>query len=60
MINQEQFQKEKMYLSTMRIAKKFLEEELISREEYAEIDTKFREKYKPSLGIIFTDINLII
>lgn len=59
MMKNEQFQKEKMYLATMTIAKNLLKQGIISEDEYHEIDTKFTNKYQPSLGTLFSDIGLI-
>ena len=50
---------EKMYIGTMTVAKKLLKQEIISDEEYEQIDTKFQEKYNASLYTLFTDIRLI-
>lgn len=55
----DQFRREKMYQATMLMAKKFHEQGIISTDEYLEIDTIFRKKYAPSLGTLFTEINLI-
>lgn len=54
-----QMHKERMYQSTMLMAKNLLEQGIISDEEYGEIDTMFREKYAVSLSTLFTDIHLI-
>ena len=58
-MTKEQFQREKMYLTTMTIARNLLKNEIISEVEYHEIDTKFTNKYGPSLGTLFSDIGLI-
>ena len=58
-MTKEQFQKEKMYLTTMTIARNLLKNGIISEDEYHEIDTKFTNKYRPSLGTLFSDIGLI-
>lgn len=58
-MNKEQMAHEKLYQTTMSIARTMLKNALISREEYAEIDTKMREKYRPSLGTLFADIDLL-
>lgn len=55
----DQFRREKMYQATMLMAKKLHEQAIISTDEYLEIDTIFRKKYAPSLGTLFTEINLI-
>lgn len=53
------FHKEKLYQATMLYAKMMFRKGIISREEYAAFDTKMREKYAPSLGTLFCDIDLI-
>lgn len=58
-MNKEQMEREKLYQTTMSIARMMLKNTLISREEYAEIDTKMQEKYCPSLGTLFADIDLL-
>lgn len=59
-MNKEDFRNEKLYQSTMNIARKMLSEGLISEEEYCQIDTIFREKYKPVFGTLFSDISLTL
>lgn len=54
-----QNQNEKIYLGTMAIARKLLEKDIISENEYAQIDTNFQQKYAISLSTLFTDIRLI-
>lgn len=54
-----QIHNEKMYLGTMTVAKKLLKEDIISEDEYEQIDTIFRQKYAISLSTLFTDIRLI-
>lgn len=58
-MNEEQMKNEKLYQTTMHIARRMLGEGLISREEYAIIDTKMSEKYAITLGTLFADIDLI-
>ena len=55
----EQMEKENLYQATMSIAKNLLSKGVISEEEYAQIDTNFRNKYAISLSTLFTDIRLI-
>lgn len=45
-----------LYQSTMSIARNMLKSNLISREEYNVIDTIFLEKYKPTLGSLFSNL----
>ena len=58
-MSKEQMMCEKLYQATMSVARKMLDDGLISKEEYAVIDTKMREKYSPTLGTLFADIDLI-
>ena len=50
------FQKELMYQATMSIARKMVNEGLMTDEEYRQIDTMFREKYQPKFGTLFVDL----
>lgn len=58
-MNKEQLNNEKLYQTTMSIARKMLKNDLVSKEEYAVIDTKMRKKYQPILGTLFSDIDLM-
>lgn len=57
-MTEKQFRNEKLYLATMRIAKALLEKGAMSADEYKQIDTIFLEKYRPSMGVLFSDVNL--
>lgn len=46
-------QKEAMYQG---IVKKMFHANLISEDEYRQIDTMFREKYEPKIGTLFVDL----
>lgn len=52
------FKNEKLYQTTMLMAKRLLSDGIISKEEYSEIDTIFTEKYKPIFGTLLSDIRL--
>lgn len=58
-MSKEHLKREKLYQITMSMAKRMLDDGLISKEEYAIIDTKMQEKYRPTLGTLFADIDLI-
>lgn len=58
-MSKEEFKNEKLYQTTMHIARKMLNEGLITEEEYRQIDTIFLEKYQPTLGTLFADIDLL-
>ena len=49
-------QKEAMYQVTMSIVKKMFHANLISEDEYRQIDTMFLEKYHPLFGTLFSEI----
>lgn len=57
-MSREEFRNEKLYQTTMNLARKMLSEGIISEEEYRQIDTIFLEKYKPVFGTLFSDISL--
>ena len=57
-MSKEEFRNEKLYQTTMHLARKMLEEGIISEEEYRQIDTIFLEKYKPVFGTLFSDLPL--
>ena len=57
-MSKEEFRNEKLYQSTMHLARKMLEDGAISEEEYCQIDTIFLEKYQPVFGTLFSDISL--
>ena len=46
MMSKEEFRNEKLYQTTMHLARKMLEEGVVSEEEYRRIDTIFLDKYK--------------
>lgn len=55
----EQFERETLYQATMNLFQALLKKELISEEQYAVIDTKMLAKYKPLLGTLFAENDLI-
>ena len=60
LMNGAEFKREKLYQTTMAMAKKLLSEGIISKADYTQIDTIFTEMYKPSLGTLFADISLTL
>lgn len=44
-----------LYRTALSIAENMLEKHLITKDEYAEIDTIFLEKYRPYLGTLFSE-----
>lgn len=58
-MTEEQFEREKLYQATMNVFDGMLKKGLITEEQYAIIDTKMLEKYRPLLGTLFRQIDLI-
>lgn len=54
-MTKEQFEAEKNYQAARQIAESFLNQGLLTPEEYAEIDTILLQKYQPSLGTLFSE-----
>ena len=57
-VSKEEFRNEKLYQTTMHLARKMLVEGIISEEEYRQIDTIFLEKYQPVFGTLLSDVSL--
>ena len=55
-MTEEQFEREKLYQASMNLFKSMLEKGLITEKQYAIIDTKMLEKYRPLLGTLFAEI----
>ena len=58
MTNSIDFKNEKLYQATMSIARQMLKNKIISKEEYQQIDTIITNKYNPTLGTLFANIDL--
>ena len=58
MLSKKEFKNEKLYQTTMFIARKMIKERIITENEYHQIDTIFTEKYSPIFGTLFSDILL--
>ena len=58
MMNSIDFKNEMLYQTTMSIARQMLENKIISKEEYQQIDTIITNKYNPTLGTLFANIDL--
>ena len=52
-VNEEQFEREKLYQASMSMFRMMRENGLITEEQYALIDTKMLQKYQPLLGTLF-------
>ena len=55
-MTEEQFEREMLYQASMNLFKSMLENGIITEEQYAIIDTKMLEKYRPLLGTLFAEI----
>lgn len=53
-VNEDQFEREKLYQATMSMFRSMLKNGLITEGQYTIIDTKMLEKYRPLLGTLFT------
>ena len=58
-VTKEELRNEKLYQTTMAIAKNLLKQGVICPEEYGQIDTIMTEKYHPSLGSLLCRIEFI-
>ena len=54
-MTQEQMRDDMRYQAALSVAKTMLENGLITEEEYAEIDAKLPQKYRPYLGSLFSE-----
>ncbi|MHB1154069.1 MAG: SHOCT domain-containing protein [Eubacteriales bacterium] len=54
-MNDLQFQAEMKYQTAIAIAKTLLDKGLLTREEYAVIDTILLDKYRPTLGTLLSE-----
>lgn len=57
-MNETEFRKEKLYQTTMHIARKMYSEGIISEEDYRKVDKIFLAKYRPILGTLYSAISL--
>lgn len=55
----ETMRREVMYQASMSFFRRWLSDGLITKEEYAIIDTKMIEKYRPIIGTLLSDPSLI-
>lgn len=53
-MDKEQFRAERLYLMSISVAKSMLRQGVISKEEFAEIDTILLKKYRPTLGTLLS------
>lgn len=59
LMTKDEFRNEGLYQTTMSMVKNLLIQGVISKEEYSQIDTVFRKKYRPTFGSLLFDIDLI-
>ena len=52
-MNEDQFEREKLYQATMNMFRSMLKKGLITEEQYTIIDTKMLQKSLPLLGTLF-------
>lgn len=57
-MTKEQFEAEKLYQSSLAIARTMLKKALVTEEEFNLIEASLREKYKPKLGTLIAYIPL--
>lgn len=58
-MSEEQLRRETLYQVTMHLLRKMMEQGLLSREEYADFDTIFAQKYQPIFGTLFSEMDLL-
>ena len=58
-MTEEEFNREKNYLLTMRMAKKMLEAGIVTTDEYRRLDKLFLDKYNPVLSRVYSELDLI-
>lgn len=58
-MSKEEMKQTAVYEATMNVFRNWLEKGLITEEEYAVIDTKMQEKYRPYFGSLFSDPSLL-
>ena len=51
--------REMSYQMVMRASWKMLQSGLLSEDEYLAFEAKMREKYRPVIGVLFSDIDLL-
>ena len=49
---------EMLYQTTMHLVRSMLEDGIITADEYTEMEAVFLEKYKPTLGVLFSSLSL--
>jgi len=58
-MSKEEGLREMTYQMVMRASWKMLQSGLLSEDEYLAFEAKMREKYRPVIGLLFSDIDLL-
>ena len=58
-MSKEEGLREMTYQMVMRASWKMLQSGLLSEDEYLAFEAKIREKYRPVIGVLFSDIDLL-
>ena len=58
-MSKEEGLREMTYQMVMRASWKMLQSGLLSENEYIALEAKMREKYRPVIGLLFSDIDLL-
>ena len=59
-MSKEEGLREMTYQMVMRASWKMLQSGLLSENEYIAFEVKMREKYRPVIGLLFSDIDLLL
>ena len=57
-MSQQQFEREKMYQTSMHIFRSLLDRGIITSSDYADAERLMRKKYNPAVGTLFSDLAL--
>ena len=57
-MSREQFEREKMYQTTMCLFRSMLKKGIITKEDYEKAEGLMRKKYSPVVGTLFSDLTL--
>ncbi len=58
-VNEAEGRREIVYQMTMSVARKMIAEGLITEDEYRDFEVKMQEKYRPIIGEVFSNIDLL-
>ena len=57
-MTKEESRAERLYQTTMHLARKMFKEGTITADEYGQIEKHFAEKYQPITGTLFSSLSL--